>query len=86
MKFKLNTAGNGFLQVWMDGTQIVDHKGLLGYITPGNKDFFKFGYYNWSGSNFASTRKVLLRSPVIVSDPSGTKYKPEDLRAYVNAH
>lgn len=86
MKFKLNTSGNGFLQVWMDGTQIVDHKGLLGYITPGNKDFFKFGYYNWSGSSFASTRKVLLRSPVIVSDPPGTKYKLEDLRAYVNAH
>ena len=85
-KFKLNTSGSGFLQVWMDGTLIADHKGLLGYITPGYKDFFKFGYYNWSGSNFASTRKVLLRSPVVVADPTGSKYKPEDLRAYVNAH
>ena len=85
-KFKLNTSGSGFLQVWQDGTQIVNHTGLLGYITPGYKDFFKFGYYNWSGSNFASPRKVLLRSPVVVSDPTGSKYKPEDLRAYVNAH
>ena len=84
-KFKLNTSGNGFLQVWMDGTQIVEHRGLLGYITPGYKDFFKFGYYNWSGSSFSSTRKVLVRSPLIVADPTGVKYKPEDLRAYVNA-
>ena len=85
-KFKLGPTGDGFLQVWMDGTQIVNHQGKLGYITPGYKDFFKFGYYNWSGSNFKSTRKVLLRSPLIVADPTGSKYKPEDLRAYVNAH
>ena len=84
-KFKLNTSGAGFVQVWQDGTLIFTHQGLLGYITPGYKDFFKFGYYNWSGSSFASTRKVLLRSPVIVADPTGSKYQPEDLRAYVNA-
>ncbi len=83
-KFKLNTSGEGFLQAWMDGTQIVDHRGLLGYITPGYKSYFKFGYYNWSGSSFASTRKVLVRSPIAVADPTG-KYKPEDLRAYVSA-
>ena len=23
---------------------------------------------------------------IVVSDPTGSKYKPEDLRAYVNAH
>jgi hypothetical protein len=84
-KFKLNPSGNGFLQVWMDGTQILNHSGVLGYITPGEKPYFKFGYYNWSGSGFASTRKVLVRSPVVVADPTG-KYQPEDLRAYVNAH
>jgi hypothetical protein len=85
-KFKLSPSGGGFLQVWMDGTQIVNHQGILGYVTPGYKDFFKFGYYNWSGSSFASRRKVLLRSPLIVADPTGSKYKPEDLRAHVNAH
>ena len=84
-KFKLNTSGAGFVQVWQDGTLIFSHTGLLGYITPGYKDFFKFGYYNWSGAGFASTRKLLLRSPVIVADPTGSKYQPEDLRAYVNA-
>lgn len=84
-KFKQSTSGDGFMQVWMDGQLIVDYRGSLGFNTPGYKDYMKFGYYNWSGSSFASGRKVLLRSPVIVADPSGSKYKPEDLRAYVNA-
>ena len=83
-KFKLNTKGSGFLQVWMDGTQIVDYQGSLGFNTPGYKDYAKFGYYNWS-SAFNSPRKVLLRSPVTVADPTGAKYKPEDLRAFVRA-
>jgi Polysaccharide lyase len=83
-KFKHNTAGAGFLQVWMDGAQIVDHQGNLGYDTPGFKDYAKFGYYNWSGSAMGSTaRKVLLRSPTLVADPTGTKYTPEQLRAHV---
>ncbi len=85
-KFKLDPYGNGFLQVWQDGTKIFDFRGTLGYVTPGYTDFFKFGYYNWSGSNFASTRKVLLRSPVIVSDPTGSTYTPDQLRSFVNAH
>jgi hypothetical protein len=42
----------------------------------------KFGYYNWT-SAFNSPRKVLLRSPVTVNDPTGSKYSLEDLRAYL---
>jgi hypothetical protein len=83
-KFRQSTSGGGYLQVWQDGAQIVNHQGNLGFNTPGYKDYMKFGYYNWS-SAFSSTRKVLVRSPVIVADPTGSKYKPEDLRAYVNA-
>ncbi|MGQ0544183.1 MAG: heparin lyase I family protein, partial [Betaproteobacteria bacterium] len=82
-KFKQNTSGGGFLQVWMDGTQIVDYQGSLGFNTPGYKDYMKFGYYNWSAFN--TPRKVQLRSPVTVIDPTGSKYKPEDLRAYIRA-
>jgi hypothetical protein len=36
-KFKLSPSGGGFLQVWLDGTQIVNHQGILGYVTPGYK-------------------------------------------------
>jgi hypothetical protein len=83
IKFKENTSGAGFLQVWMDGKQIVDHKGNLGFNTPGYNDYMKFGYYNWSGG-FNSTRKVLLRKPTIVLDPTGSKYSVEALRAHIN--
>jgi hypothetical protein len=83
-KFKQNTAGSGFLQVWVDGTQLVNYTGNLGFNTPGFKDYAKFGYYNWS-SGFNSSRKVLLRSPVLVADPTGSKYAAADLRAFVTA-
>lgn len=81
LKFKHNTSGNGFLQVWMDGEMIANHQGSLGYNT-GMKDYAKFGYYNWSGSGMSSTpRKVLLRSPTIVNDPSGSTYNHDQVRA-----
>jgi hypothetical protein len=85
LKFKQNTSGNGFLQVWMDGQMIADYKGSLGYNT-GYTDYAKFGYYNWTASAMSSTpRKVLLREPTIVADPTGTKYSPEQLRAHVGS-
>ncbi len=80
LKFKHNTSGKGFLQVWMDGNMIAHHQGSLGYNTPGYKDYVKFGYYNWSPA-MSSPRKVLVRSPTIVADPTGSKYRPEQLRS-----
>ncbi len=81
-KFKLNTSGRGFVQVWMDGQQIWDFKGTVGYNTGSERPYFKFGYYNWT--SFTSPRKVLLKSPVIVADPTGSKYTQADLRSYIN--
>jgi hypothetical protein len=82
-KFRHNIGSSGFLQVWMDGASIVDYSGPLGFSTPGYNDYSKFGYYNWS--SFNSARKVLVRSPLIVQDPTGSKYAPADLRAFVSA-
>jgi hypothetical protein len=79
----MNTAGAGFLQVWMDGNQLANHQGNLGYNT-GYNDYVKFGYYNWT-SAMSSARKILLRSPTIVADPSGDKYSAEQLRACLTA-
>jgi hypothetical protein len=83
-KVKHNTSGNGFLQAWMDGNEIANHQGSVGYNT-GVNDYIKFGYYNWSGSAMNPTpRKLLLRSPVLIRDPSdGSHYKLDQLRAYV---
>ena len=85
VKFKENTSGNGFLQVWMDGQLIASHQGSLGYNT-GVNDYAKFGYYNWSGSAMSSTpRKVLLRSPTVVADPTGSTYSQDQLRALLGS-
>jgi hypothetical protein len=83
-KFRHSQGGDGFLQGWMDGREIVDYQGPLGFNTPKHKDYAKFGYYNWS--SFGSSRKVLLRSPLLVSDPAGSKYRESDLRAFVRSH
>src|SRR5688572_6771684 len=83
VKFKLNTSGNGFVQVWMDGTQTFNHQGTVGYNSGSVRPYFKFGYYNWT--SFSTPRKVLLRSPLMVADPTGSKYTPETLRQYVSS-
>ena len=82
-KFKLSTGSDGFLHAWMDGKRIAEHEGPLGFQTPGFKDYMKFGYYNWT--QFGAPRKLLVRSPVVVLDPSGDKYKAEDLRAFTQS-
>ena len=85
LKFRHNTSGNGFLQVWMNGQQIANYQGNLGYNT-GYKDYAKFGYYNWTASSMNGTaRKVLLRSPTIVSDPTGQTYTLEQIRALLGS-
>src|SRR4029453_11666880 len=85
VKFKQNTSGNGSLQVWMDGQLIASRQGSLGYNT-GEKDYAKFGYYNWSDSPLNPTpRKVLLRSPTIVADPTGSTYSQDQVRALLGS-
>jgi hypothetical protein len=81
-KFRQSTGSTGFVQAWMDGNQILNHSGPLGYKTS-YKDYFKFGYYNWSGS-FSSQRKVLMRGTTMVLDPTGSKYDAATLRAAAN--
>ena len=81
-RFRQSITSSGMLQVWMDGEQIVDYTGGLGFNTPGFKDYMKFGYYNWSGLD--SSRKILLQAPTLVLDPTGSKYTASDLRAHIN--
>jgi len=83
LKFRHNTSGNGFLQVWMDGELIATHNGNLGFNTPGFLDYAKFGYYNWS--TFNSSRKVLLRSPTVVADPTGSTYTAAQVRSLLGS-
>jgi hypothetical protein len=85
VKVKHNTSGNGLLQVWMNGEMIANHQDSLGYRT-GMPDYAKFGYYNWSGTAMGSNpRKVLLRAPTIVADPTGSTYGAAQVRALLDA-
>ena len=83
-KFRHALDSSGLLQVWMNDSQIVDYSGPIGWNTPGYQDYAKFGYYNWS--NFGTSRKVLLASPVLISDPTGSTYSESDLSAFVQAN
>jgi len=80
-KFRHSLSGNGFLQAWMDGTQIVDYRGHLGFNTPGYRDYAKFGVYKWVAFN--TPRHVMLHNPTVVLDPTGSKYTAAALRAHV---
>jgi hypothetical protein len=81
-RFRHNTDGGGFLQAWVDGKQIVNYRGNLGYLTPGRRDYAKFGVYSWA--KFARPRKVLLHNPTVVADPSGSTYDAAALRALLH--
>lgn len=82
-KFRLdhNARGEGFLQAWMDGKQIYDYDGALGFNTPGKKDYFKSGLYFWT--RFNTPRKILIGGYYVVRDDDG-KYSVEHLRNLVN--
>jgi hypothetical protein len=80
-KFRQNTGASGLLQVWVDGKQVVDYAGPVGFNQPGGLDYAKFGYYNWT--NPQTPRKLLMSSQVLVADPTGSKYTAEDLRTFV---
>ena len=82
-RFRHNTSGNGLLEVWMNGKRIVNHQGNLGFNTPGYKDYVKFGVYNWA--RFSTPRKLLLRSPTVILDPTGNKYDERLVRALLYA-
>jgi len=80
-KFRQSTGADGFVQAWIDGEQVVNHQGANGWQTT-YKDYMKFGYYNWT--SFSTPRKVMMRNAVLVSDPTGSKYTADALRAVVN--
>lgn len=49
--FKVNWNGNGFLEVWRNGTQYVDYSGSFGYNDSPKGPNFKLGLYGHFGEN-----------------------------------
>lgn len=82
-RIRLAVPDGGFVQAWIDGAQVFDYAGPVGYDTPGTKPYFKFGYYNWSG--LTSPRRLLMREPCVVLDPTGSKYSHDMLRSLIHS-
>lgn len=82
-RIKLAVPDGGLVQAWIDGAQVFDYAGPVGYNTPDFGPYFKFGYYNWS--KLSSTRRVLMREPCVVLDPTGSKYSHEMLRSLIRS-
>ncbi len=79
LKIKLSNGKptGGYVQAWMDGELKMDFQGAVGYDHQ-HKPYFKFGFYNWT-SGLNTGRRIILRNPVVVIDPTGDKYKHADL-------
>jgi hypothetical protein len=80
VQFRVGAVGS--LRVWMDGNLIVEYDGSLGLDAP-ERDFPRFGWAFFDP--ITTSRKLLLRSPVLVVDPGG-RYTQDDLRAFVNSN
>jgi hypothetical protein len=71
----LVTPANSFVQVWLNGQQIVNYRGPIGYNVP-QMDYAKVGVYKWiSSANVWSSnvpaRRTWTKGPVMVNDRSG---------------
>jgi hypothetical protein len=84
-----NPADAPYLQVWRDGTQIVNHQGPFGYNYPEVTPYLKMGHYQWIASyntwaSSAATKTILVRTPALINDTTG-KYSEADIRGHVKA-
>lgn len=76
----LTTRENSFVQVWLNGTLIVDYHGPLGYNLP-DADYPKVGLYKWFSVSPTTTpnvwhdsqpaRRMWSKGPVQVKDRAG---------------
>jgi hypothetical protein len=71
----LSTPGNSFVQIWLNGKQIVNYRGPFGYHVT-QLDYAKVGLYHWISSknlwdSVIPARRMWSKGPVLVSDRSG---------------
>lgn len=85
----LNTLDNGSstVKIWLNGIQIVNRIGPVGYLYANPVDYVKAGPYHWTGSGnpwsaAIDKREVWLKGPAMVLDRAG--YTPEIVNALIN--
>ncbi len=69
------TPFNGKLAVWLDGALVLDYRGPIGYTSPTEGDYAKFGLYHWIGGNpwdmSVIKRTAWYKGPALVLDQPG---------------
>ena len=89
-KAKISTlaAEGPFIQTWVNGAQIVNYRGPVGYRQPAAQPYVKHGVYHWINLNAwdsrQPTRTVHFRRAALVRDLNGV-YVPADLSRFVNS-
>jgi hypothetical protein len=88
LKFRMNSTGrDGFLQLWRNGTQVVNHVGQLGYAAYGAGYVQPAGLYNWEwglgrGDYSRPERRMLVRGMIFGNDSPAVS--EEGVRASLN--
>jgi hypothetical protein len=67
-------ADHPFVKTWLNGVQIVNYNGLVGYNQPTVQSYAKHGIYHWVDSTnpwdmSIATRTMRLKRPLIARDP-----------------
>lgn len=87
-KVSANSADDPFIQTWVNGSQVVNYRGPVGYRQPTAQPYVKHGVYHWINLNAwdsrQPTRAVHFRRAALVSDTSG-RYLPSDLGRFINS-
>jgi hypothetical protein len=78
----MTTPSNSFVQIWLNGTQIVNYHGPFGYQVA-QMDYAKVGIYHWiSTKNLWDTiqpvRRMWSKGPVLINDRSGYTWQSVD--------
>ena len=78
----MQSPSSSFVQIWLDGRQVVDYHGLFGYAVP-QVDYAKVGIYHWiSTANKwhpdVPLRRTWTKGPVQVNDNTGYTWESID--------
>lgn len=86
----ISRKDNPYVKTWLNGTQIVNYSGPVGYYQPSAQPYVKHGIYHWVDSTnlwdmSLPTRTVHIKRPLLVRDPSGL-YDRAKIEALVNTN
>lgn len=88
-KVSPDPADKGFMKIWLNGKQISDYQGPIGYAVPGARELVVHGNYPLVKGNIPldtsiPQRDLYLGTSIVVLDPNG-RYAEPALRSVLEA-